>query len=87
MTDRTRREHTVKRIAIIGAVVVAFAAAPTVAAAGNVSAQVKPQTSAQVISVKTSKVRRAQAAVSVQRQLVQVAQSKRIAIVLHGQLR
>ena len=76
-----------KRIATIGAVVTAFAVAPSVAAAGNFSAQVKPQISAQVIGVQTSKVQRAQAAVSVQRHLVQVAQSGRIVMVLRGQLR
>jgi hypothetical protein len=76
-----------KRIATIGAVVTAFAVVPTVAAAGNVSAQVTPQISAQVIGVQTSKVQRAQVAVSVQRHLVQVAQSGRIVMVLRGQLR
>ena len=76
-----------KRIATIGAVVTAFAVVPTVATAGNFSAQVKPQVSAQVIGVQTSKVQRAQVAVSVQRHLVQVAQSGRIVMVLRGQLR
>ena len=76
-----------KRIATIGAVVTAFAVVPTVATAGSFSAQVKPQISAQVIGVQTSKVQRAQAAVSVQRHLVQVAQSGRIVMVLRGQLR
>ena len=76
-----------KRIATIGAVVTAFAVVPTVAAAGNFSAQVKPQISAQVIGVQTSKVQRAQVAVSVQRHLVQVVQSGRIVMVLRGQLR
>jgi hypothetical protein len=76
-----------KRIATIGAVVTAFAVVPTVATAGNFSAQVKPQISAQVIGVQTSRVQRAQVAVSVQRHLVQVAQSGRIVMVLRGQLR
>ena len=76
-----------KRIATIGAVVTAFAVVPTVAAAGNFSTQVKPQISAQVIGVHTSKVQRARVAVSVQRHLVQVAQSGRIVTVLRGQLR
>jgi hypothetical protein len=75
-----------KRIATIGAVITAFAVVPTVATAGNVSAQVKPQISAQVIGVQTSKIQRAQAAVSVQRHLVQVAQAKRI-MLLRPQLR
>ena len=74
-----------KRIATIGAVVTAFAVVPTVATAGNFSAQVKPQISAQVIGVQTSKVQRAQAAVSVQRHLVQVAQATRMTMVLRGQ--
>jgi hypothetical protein len=76
-----------KRIATIGAVVTAFAVVPTVATAGNFSAQVKPQISAQVIGIQTSRVQRAQVAVSVQRHLVQVAQSGRIVMVLRGQLR
>jgi len=76
-----------KRIATIGAVVTAFAVVPTVATAGSFSAQVKPQISAQVIGVQTSKVQRARVAVSVQRHLVQVAQSGRIVMVLRGQLR
>ena len=76
-----------KRIAAIGAAVTVFAVVPTVAAAGNFSAQVKPQISAQVIGVQTSQVQRAQAAVSVQRHLVRVAQSKRLAMVFRGQLR
>ena len=76
-----------KRIATIGAVVTAFAVVPTVAAAGNFSAQVKPQISAQVIGVQTSKVQRARVAVSVQRHLVQVVQSKRFTTLLRAQLR
>jgi len=76
-----------KRIATIGAVVTAFAVVPTVATAGNFSTQVKPQISAQVIGVQTSRVQRAQVAVSVQRHLVQVAQSGRITMVLRGQAR
>jgi hypothetical protein len=75
------------RIATIGAIITAFAVAPAAAAAGNFSAQVKPQISAQVIGVQTSKVQRAHAAVSVQRHLVQVASSGRITMVLRGQLR
>ena len=66
-----------KRIASIGVVVVAFAVAPTVAAAGNFAAEIKPQVSAQVSSaqvakVQVAKVRRAQAAVSIQRHLVEI---------------
>jgi hypothetical protein len=76
-----------KRIATIGAIITALAVAPSVAAAGNSAAQVKPQLSAQVIGVQTLKVQRAQAAVSGQRHLVQVAQSKRFAMVLGAQVR
>jgi hypothetical protein len=86
MTDRTRRENTMKRIATIGAVVAAFAVAPSVAAAGNVSALVKQEISAETIGVQT-KVERAQVAVSVQRHAVLVAQSKRIATTLRWQVR
>jgi hypothetical protein len=76
-----------KRIATIGAVVTAFAVAPAVASAGNVAAQSKPQVKAQVVGVQIAKVQRAQAAVSMQRHLVQVAQAKRISLLLHPQLR
>jgi hypothetical protein len=70
-----------KRIATIGAIVTAFAAAPAVAAAGNVVAQSKPQNhEAQVVNVQIAKVQRAQAAVSLQRHLVQVAQAKRFSL-------
>jgi len=83
----TRRENTMKRIATIGAIITAFAVAPSVAAAGNVAAQTKPQISAQVIGVQVSKVQRAQAAISVQRHLVQVAQAKRFSLLLRAQVR
>ena len=75
-----------KRIATVGAIVTAFAVAPAVAAGGNVAAQSKPQVTAQVVGVQVAKVQRAQAAVSVQRHLVQVAQAKRISL-LRPQLR
>jgi hypothetical protein len=71
-----------KRIATIGAIVTAFAVAPAVAAAGNVVGQSKPQNhKAQVVDVQIAKVQRAQAAVSLQRHLVQVAHAKRFSIV------
>ncbi|HZB24169.1 MAG TPA: hypothetical protein VE444_10035 [Gaiellaceae bacterium] len=71
-----------KRIATVGAIVTAFAVAPAVAAAGNVVAQSKPQNhKAQVVDIQIAKVQRAQAAVSLQRHLVQVAQAKRFSIV------
>jgi hypothetical protein len=78
----TRREQTMKRIATIGAIVTAFAVAPAVAAAGNVVAQSKPQNhKAQVVDVQIAKVQRAQAAVSLQRHLVQVAYAKRFSLI------
>ena len=80
-----------KRIATIGAIVTAFAVAPSVAAAGNSAAQASPQVSAQVIGVQFAKVQRAQAAVSlqrhvIQRHLVRVAQAKRFSL-LRAQIR
>ena len=74
-----------KRIATIAAVITAFAVAPSVASAGNVSAQVKLQVSAQVIGVQTAKAQHATAAISVQRHLVQIAHARRFAI-LRAQL-
>ena len=76
-----------KRIATFGAIVTAFAVAPAVAAGGNVAAQSKPQVTAQVVGVQVAKVQRAQAAISMQRHLVQVAQAKRVSLLLHPQLR
>ena len=87
MTDRTREEHHMKRIATIGAIITAFAVAPSVAAGGNVSAQFKPQVSAQVIRVQTAKAQRATVAISVQRLLVQVAQAKRFSLLIRAQIR
>ena len=52
---------------------------PSVAAGGNVSAQVKAQVSAQVIGVQTAKAQRATAAISAQRHLVQIARAERFA--------
>ena len=76
-----------KRIATIGAVVTAFAVAPAVAAGGNVAAQSKPQVTTQVVGVQVAKVQRAQAAITAQRHLVQVAQAKRVSLLLRPQLR
>jgi hypothetical protein len=76
-----------KRIATVGAIVTAFAVAPAVAAAGNV-AQVKPQNhKAQVVDVQVAKVQRAQAAVSLQRHLVQVANANRFSILFRARIR
>jgi hypothetical protein len=84
MTDRTRREQAMKRIATIGAVVTAFAVAPSLAAGGNFAAQVKTQVSAQVIRVQVANVevareQRATAAVSIQRHVVQIKLARRLA--------
>jgi hypothetical protein len=89
MKDRIGREHTMKRIATIGAVVAAFAVAPSLAAGGNFAAEIKPQVSAQVIGAQVAKtqvaktqiakVRRAQAAVSIQRHLVEIKLARRYA--------
>ena len=76
-----------KRIATIGAIITAFAVVPSIAAAGNNTAQVKPQISTQVIGVQVAKVQRAQAAFSVQRHLAQVAQARRFALLSRTQLR
>jgi hypothetical protein len=76
-----------KRIATVGAVITAFAAAPAVAAAGNVT-QVKLQNhKPQVVDVQIAKVQRAQAAVSLQRHLVQVAQAKRFSLLMRAHVR
>jgi hypothetical protein len=77
-----------KRIAAVGFIVTAFAVAPTVAAAGNVVSQTKPQNhKAQVVDVQIAKVQRAQAAISLQRHLVQVAQANRISLLLKPHVR
>ena len=76
-----------KRIATIGAILTTAAiAVPSVAAAGNV-AQVKPQFKAQIVGVQVAKVQRAQAAVSLQRHTVQLANAKRISLLLPAQIR
>ena len=68
-----------KRIATIGAVITAFAVAPASALAGggNFAAQVKPQFRAQVIGTQVASVQRVQAAISVERYHVQLAQAKK----------
>lgn len=77
-----------KRIAAVGAIVTAFAVAPAVAAAGNVVAQTKPQNhKAQVVDVQIAKVQRAQAAISLQRHLVQVAQANRFSVLFRAHVR
>ena len=87
MTDRTRKGHTMKRIATIAAILTTAAIVAPVAAAGNISAQIKPQISAQIVGVQVAKVQRANAAVTVQRHTVQLANAKRFSILLHSQIR
>ena len=65
-----------KRLAIIGALITAFAIAPSVAAAAN-AAQSKPQFKAQVVGAPVAKAQRVQVAVSVQRHRVQIAQAQK----------
>jgi hypothetical protein len=72
----TRREHTMKRIATLGAIITAFAVAPSVAAAGNSTAY-KPQFKVQVVTVQLATVQRAQVAYSVQRHQVAVFHAQR----------
>jgi hypothetical protein len=72
-----------KRIAIIGAAVTAFAVAPSLAAGGNFAAEIKPQVSAQVIRAEIAKVQvakeqRATAAVSIERRVVQIKLATRL---------
>ena len=74
-----------KRIATIGAVITAFAIAPSVASAGNV---VAGQAAVQGAGRRSAgrNAQRVQAAVSVQRHRVQIAQAQRWAI-LRAQIR
>jgi hypothetical protein len=87
MTDRTREEHIVKRIATIAAILAAVViAAPSVASGGNVT-QVKPQVTAQLVGTQVSKAQRVTPAVSLQRHSIQQASAKRFSILLHSQIR
>lgn len=76
-----------KRIATIGAIATAFAVAPAVAAAGNVAQVTVQNHKPQVVDVQIAKVQRAQAAISVQRHLVQVAHAKRFSLLFRAQMR
>jgi hypothetical protein len=49
MTDRTRREHTMKRTAIILGIAAAMGVVPSVASAGGITTQDKPQVKAQIV--------------------------------------
>jgi len=86
MTDRTREEHTMKRIATIAAALTTAAIVAPVATAGNV-AQVKPQVSAQIVRAQIATVQKANVAVSVQRHTVQLANAKRFSILIGSQIR
>ena len=61
-----------KRIATIGAVIAAFAVAPSLASGANNVARANPQVSTQVAHTQIAQVRRAQTAVSIQRHLVEL---------------
>jgi hypothetical protein len=87
MTDRIGKEHTMKRIAAIGAVVTAFAVAPSLAAGANGVAQASPRVSTEVVRihvttqvahVQVAQVRRVQTAVLGQRHVVQVKLATRL---------
>jgi hypothetical protein len=83
MQDRTREEHTMKRIATIAAVLATAAVVAPVATAGNV-AQVKSQDHPQVSKVEIAQVARANAAITAQRVSSQRAQALRFSILLHA---
>ena len=77
-----------KRIVTVGAIVTAFAVAPAVAAAGNAVTQAKPQLQkVRIVDVRMAKVQRAQAAVSMERHLVQVAQVNRFSLLVRSRVR
>jgi hypothetical protein len=72
-----------KRIATIGAVITAFAVAPSVAMGGGFAAETRPQVSAEVVgmeitNVEITNVRHATTAVSAQRHLVQIKLARRL---------
>ena len=75
-----------KRIATIAAVLTAAAlAGPSVAAAGNVTAQVKPQVTAQIVGAQVAKAQRVSAAVTAQRVTSQRVNAKRLSLLLRVQ--
>ena len=80
-----------KRIATIAAVITAFAVAPSLAAAGNVVAQVTPQVSTQVVGTEVARTQVArsqhvQTAVSLQRHVVQLRLARHLGT-LRAQIR
>jgi hypothetical protein len=86
-----------KRIATIGAVVTAFAVAPSVAGAGNHTARAHTQVSTQVAQVQIAHVQvahvqvanvsRANTAIIIQRHQVQVAHAKRFVLLARLHIR
>lgn len=68
-----------KRIAAIGAVITAFAVAPSVAMGGGFALETRPQVSAEVVDMQITNVRHATVAVSVQRHLVEIKLARRLA--------
>jgi hypothetical protein len=49
MTDRTRREHTMKRTAVVLGIAAAMGVVPSVASAGGITTQQKTQQKPQVV--------------------------------------
>ncbi len=85
-----------KRIVTVGAIITAFAVAPSVARRSEQAGARKPQLTAQVVGVHTSRVQRAQtalsvqraqAALSVQRHLVLIARSQGFSTLIRTQIR
>jgi hypothetical protein len=76
-----------KRIATVGAIVTAFAAAPAVAAAGNVTHVKLQNHKPEVVKVEIVKVQRAQAAVTLQRHVAQVATAQRFSVLMRAHVR
>ena len=77
-----------KRIATLGAIITAFAVAPSVAVAADKPAVEKPQLTAQVVRVQTAEVQRARAAaLSVQRHRVAISRGQGFSVLLRMQVR
>ena len=74
-----------RRIATIGAVITAFAVAPSLAVGANEPANAKPQLTAQVVGVHTSRVQRAQAALSVQRAQAALSVQRHLVLIARSQ--
>jgi hypothetical protein len=76
-----------KRIATIAAVLTTAAIVAPVATAGSISAQVKPQMSAQIARAQIATVQRANVAVSVQRISWMTWNARRFSILHQAQIR